>query len=109
MRMSLVVTVILSLLGGLCVGVAAQDEDETPTSTYVTGNYIDSFGGSPEFSEVDGVERMRMTIERVVEWSDPRLPSQMVTRLEVGAGEISKVIAHWGVGTAEALAVPLKE
>jgi hypothetical protein len=32
-----------------------------------------------------------------------------VTRLEAGAGEISKVIAHWGVGTAEALEVPLKE
>ncbi len=32
-----------------------------------------------------------------------------VTRLEAGAGEISNFIAHWGVGTAEALEVPLKE
>ena len=33
----------------------------------------------------------------------------MVTPLEVSAGEVSKVIAHWGVGTAEALEIPLKD
>jgi len=83
LRLSLVGTVILTLFAGLGVGVAAQDEDETPTSTYVTGNYIDSFGTAPEFSELDGVERMRMTSERVVEWSDPRLPSKMATKLDL--------------------------
>jgi uncharacterized membrane protein len=33
------------------------------------------------------------------------VPTAMVTPLAVSAGEVSRVIAHWGVGTAEVLAV----
>ncbi len=36
------------------------------------------------------------------------IDGNLVTPLEVSAGEVSKVIAHWGVGTAEALGVQTK-
>jgi len=46
-RMSLTGTVIFGLLAGLSVGAMAQDEDEdeTPTATYVTGKILEVLGG----------------------------------------------------------------
>jgi len=78
----------VAMLAGSAIGVAAQDEDETPTATYVTGTIVDSFGTPPESIPADGVDRVRLIDERQVEWSDPRLPSRLVrtTVLDARAG-----------------------
>ena len=64
LRLSLVGTVLLALLGGVSGGVLAQT-DEAPTATYVTGGEVSTGQG-------DGPYR-----EKEMAWSDPRLPSRM--------------------------------
>jgi hypothetical protein len=80
LRLSLVGTVILVLLGGLVVTTVARSDG----STRVTGSQLSSApAGSPEFSEdgtlgEDWVGHGRgMGWLTQVEWSDPRLPSQV--------------------------------
>lgn len=76
----LVGAIILALLGVLAMSVVAQDEDETPTATYVTGTIIQGLGtGDSEYWEGGGIGHGRgMMTETVVEWSDPRLPSRVL-------------------------------
>jgi hypothetical protein len=80
LRLSLLATVTVSLLGGPSIVVLAQDdEDQVITATYVTGETIDKLEVSPGvYSESNGVEQLRdSTYEDTFEWSDPRLPSVM--------------------------------
>ena len=80
LRISLMATVTLALLGGLgAVAVAQADEDRQATATRVTGETTakrEVFGGT--YSGIDGVDRNRDAVyEDTFEWSDPRLPSVM--------------------------------
>ncbi len=74
------VILTVGLLVSSTVGTVAQDEDEAPTATYVTGRIVDSFRTPPEPVEAEGVDRLPMLAEGDVESSDPRLPSRMMTR-----------------------------
>ncbi len=67
---------------GLMVGVAgaAAADGETPVASYVSGTIVESFGPPPESVEADDVDRLLLLSERDVDWSDPRLPSRMLTR-----------------------------
>ena len=80
MRTAFATIIVVALMVASAVGVAGQDEDETPTATYVRGVIVDAFGEPPESIAADGVDRLRLLDEREVEWSDARLPSRMVTR-----------------------------
>jgi hypothetical protein len=79
LRLSLVGTVIVVLLGGTGV-VLAQDEAEEPvTATRVMGTVTSGTTESGgEWSALDGVITNRgAAYGHVVEWSDPRLPATM--------------------------------
>jgi hypothetical protein len=90
MRLALVGLVIPGLLAGLCMAVAAQeDEQEPPTATYVTGVAIpdpesDSYVSEPEGASYSEVE---------VDWSDPRLPSRMLVRFNAEGRRVSTPMA----------------
>lgn len=62
LRVSVVATVTMALVGGLSVGLVAQEEHEveTPTATYVTGTIIQSFesGDSESWAEADEPPRL---------------------------------------------------
>jgi hypothetical protein len=79
LRLSLVGLVIPGLFAGLSMAVAAQeDEQEPPTATYVTGVAVSTPEGdisTPE-GDSDSVE---------MDWSDPRLPSRMLARVNAEA------------------------
>ena len=84
LRLSLVGTVILALLGGLGGVVAAQEE--AATATYVTGTVISDPGwSSPESESFEGGvdQLLGMRVERQVEWSDARLPATMATDMNL--------------------------
>jgi hypothetical protein len=75
MRLALVGLVIPGLLAGLCMAVAAQeDEQEPPTATYVTGVAISTPEGDTSTPEADS------QVSGEMDWSDPRLPSRMLAR-----------------------------
>jgi hypothetical protein len=80
-----IITVIL--LVGSTIGVAAQSEEKVPTFTSVTGKVIKDH--SPEDDWADQFwddrsgHRLDWRRERSIEWSDPRLPSEMVSRLNI--------------------------
>ncbi len=82
LRVSLIGTVILMLLGGLSGALLAQNE-EGPTVTPVTGTQTSlKVVGLPESTEQDGIESLRgLQYERVIEWSDPRLPSLLLSNI----------------------------
>ena len=103
LRLSLVGTVILVLLGGLAGTVLAR----TDGSTKVTGSMMSSGStGSPEFSEdgtlgEDWVGHGRgMDWLAQVEWSDPRLPSEVQSVVNFEAygseadGDVGVVVAN---------------
>ena len=86
LRLSVAGTVIL-LLGGLSVAVVAQDEEPTPI-TFVTGMVAEVYGydvpdegeGDLSSHEIRGYEVMTQgggPMRHVVEWSDPRLPTDL--------------------------------
>jgi hypothetical protein len=87
MRMSLVGTVIIGLLGGLSVAMVAQDEEQT--ATHVTGRVISGeWGGATSETAEGSIQHMLdMQAVRQVEWSDPRLPPMMTSRMNLDA--------HW--------------
>ena len=58
----------------------AAAADDPATATYVVGTIVESFGTPPEPADGAEAERLVMLTEREVEWSDPRLPSRMVSR-----------------------------
>jgi hypothetical protein len=80
LRLSLVGTVIVVLLGSLSlVTVAQDDEEEVFGATHVTGTtpiIRDTASGTPTFKEA-GMSLYEEAQVREVEWSDPRLPSSM--------------------------------
>ena len=78
--LSLPAMVILALAGGLSVTIAAQDDGEAPSATHVTGTRLStSMTSEPEEWEDGDVHYWRgVQTERIVEWSDPRLPSRVM-------------------------------
>ena len=87
LRLSLVGTVMLALVGGLGGAVVAQDEEPTPV-TFVTGTVAEAYTLDEGDTDADsdlasydlrGYEVMTQTapIRQVVEWSDPRLPTDL--------------------------------
>lgn len=77
-RLFLAGTVILALLGGLGAAAIAQD-DGSGRATYFTGTRTSAVETETgDWREEDGVARLRgaRAIE-TVDWSDPRLPSEM--------------------------------
>ncbi|HYO18132.1 MAG TPA: hypothetical protein VES02_05640 [Dermatophilaceae bacterium] len=103
LRLSLVGTIILALLGGLTATVIAR----TDGSIKVTGSMMSSGStGSPEFSEdgtlgEDWVGHGRgMDWLAQVEWSDPRLPSEVQSVVNFEAygsesdGDVGVVVAN---------------
>ena len=98
--LSLTGTLILALLGGPSVAVVAQDEEPTPV-TFVTGTVAEMHGhdehrepeGDLSSYDLRGYEVMTEsggTLRQVVEWSDPRLPTDFWLTLGytlISAGE----------------------
>jgi hypothetical protein len=72
-----IITVGLLVLATAAPAVAA---DGPAAATYVTGTIVESFGTAPEPLEGSDADRLVMLTEREVAWSDPRLPSRMVSR-----------------------------
>lgn len=74
--------IAVTSLGLLIVSTVAPTvaADEPATATYVTGTIVESFGTPPEPLEGADADRLAMLSEREVAWSDPRLPSRMVSR-----------------------------
>jgi hypothetical protein len=70
------------LLGGLAGAVVAQDGDESgPMVTSFTGVRVNEMGdiSEEEWTEEDGVGQARTyKLRENVEWSDPRLPSEVL-------------------------------
>jgi hypothetical protein len=64
----------------LATAAPAVTADDPATATYVTGTIVESFGTPPEPLEGADADLLVMLTEREVEWSDPRLPSRMVSR-----------------------------
>jgi hypothetical protein len=76
LRTSLLGVVIIGLLAGLSMAVAAQeDEQEPPTATYVTGVAVLTPEG--DINLISQSEDGRY-LELEMDWSDPRLPSRML-------------------------------
>jgi hypothetical protein len=80
-----IITVVL--LAGSAVGVAGQSEEEAPTLTFVTGKVIKDSSPEDDWDEAwsDGsvVHVLGWRVARMVQWTDPRLPSEMVSRMNV--------------------------
>jgi len=80
LRMSLAGTMTLLLLGGVTGVAAAQSESDSSRVTQFTGTITEenwNFESAVDWEE-DGVYYSRGAIaEWTVEWTDPRLPSQM--------------------------------
>ena len=81
LRMSLAGTVILALLGGLSgVALAQNDEDAGPV-THFTGTQLDAVDDVTDeewWVEDNDLLRSRGTrVTETIEWSDPRLPSEL--------------------------------
>jgi hypothetical protein len=81
LRLSLVGTVILALLGGLGGAVTAQDP-EAATWTHVSGSTVEgedewTSDGTPERWEDSVLFVPTVSQTFTVEWSDPRLPETM--------------------------------
>jgi hypothetical protein len=78
-----IITVIL--LVGSTIGVAAQSEEKAPTYTSVTGKFIKSNAPEEDWADQSWDDRsghiLDWRVERSLDWSDPRLPSEMTSRL----------------------------
>jgi hypothetical protein len=87
MRMLCVAIITVALLAGSAVGVAGQSEGEAPTFTFVTGKVMKDSSPQDDREEtwMDGsvVHVLGWRVERSIDWSDPRLPSEMVSRMNV--------------------------
>jgi hypothetical protein len=85
MRTLCVSLITVALLAGLPVGVAPQSEEKAPTFTFVTGKVIEDNSPEEDWEETwwDGSvgHVLAWRVERSIEWSDPRLPAEMVSRL----------------------------
>ena len=92
LRMTLAGTVILALLDGLGGVALAQEDTDTEKVTHVTGTRVSAAEGAiGEWWETDGIEHGRgMTGTETIEWSDPRLPSelQMMQNVDLPGEEV---------------------
>jgi hypothetical protein len=80
LRLSLVGLVIPGLFVGLSMAVAAQEDEQEPsTATYVTGVAIPDPESGSYVSEPEGASYSELEMD----WSDPRLPSRMLFRATV--------------------------
>jgi DNA-binding beta-propeller fold protein YncE len=79
MRLSLAGTVILALLGGLGVVTLAQADTDSAKVTHFTGTRVSAVDGTIDESwEADGIGHARgYHATETIEWSDPRLPSEL--------------------------------
>ncbi len=85
LRLSLVGMVILALLAGPSVAVVGRSGDESGWATPVTGNRLSvTFDDSEEeYSEEAGYVQVRgLIVDETWEWSDPRLPSGMLSSVD---------------------------
>jgi hypothetical protein len=77
--------ITVALLAGLSVAVAAQPEEKVPTFTFVTGEVIKDNSPEEDWEEArwDGSvgHVLGWQVERSIDWSDPRLPAVMMSRL----------------------------
>ncbi len=98
LRLSLVGTVILTLLGGLGAAVVAQDESAVPGgATPFTLTATTTFMGGPPPELVDDVLQTRgFTMEWLAEASDPRLNGDGVTTANVDAYQHADPLAGGG-------------
>ena len=93
LRVTLAGTVVLALLGGLGSVALAQEDAETAKVTPFTGTRLDAVWDTTdaEWWEEDGIGHSRgMRGTETIEWSDPRLPSEMHVGMnfdEYGPGE----------------------
>ena len=80
LRLSLVGTVMLVLLGGPGSVVMAQEDTDGPLVTHVTGTIIDTFydDSTAEITYAPGdvTHATGATYVETNEWSDPRLPAE---------------------------------
>ena len=85
LRLSLAVTVMLALLGGLSGVALAQSEGDGLRVTQFTGTVTDEnwhVEGAEDWEE-DGVYYSRGTVaEWSIDWTDPRLPPKMWHRID---------------------------
>ena len=102
LRLSVEGTIILALLGGQSFAVVAQDEEPTPIAL-VTGavtevypyEFTEEDDGGLSLDDIRGYEVVTQTsgpMRQVVEWSDPRLPTDLwlslgYTRILQGEGQ----------------------
>ena len=95
LRLSLAGALVMALLGGLVGAVVAQDGDESgPTITPFTGLRVNEMGdvSEEEWTEEDGVGRARTyKLRENVEWSDPRLPSEVLNVLNFDMYDIGEL------------------
>ncbi|MEX1345471.1 MAG: hypothetical protein AB1Z63_12445 [Candidatus Limnocylindrales bacterium] len=97
MRLSLVGAVLLALLGGQGGAVLAQAGAEGPTLTPVTGTQASfELVAYPEVGTEGSIETYRgVQFRRTFEWSDPRLPSLLLSNVNsnwhvTDEGEVSE-------------------
>ena len=87
MRTLCVAIITVALLAGSTIGVAGQPEDEAPTFTFATGRVIKDSSPQDDWAKawMDGsvVHVLGWRVERSIDWSDPRLPSEMLSRMNV--------------------------
>ena len=97
LRLSLVGTVMLTLLGGLGGAVAAQDDEMTGTRVTGVVSGPQWPGPWPAPTEEGGATYWSdWRVERPVEWSDPRLPSMMTTVLSISEHRIpADIVQTW--------------
>ena len=82
LRLALVGTVTLALLCGLGGTVMAEAGEDGPTLTPVTGTQTSFTVVTPPVSETSDFMTYRgVQFERTIEWSDPRLPSLLLSNV----------------------------
>lgn len=88
----------VALLVGSAIGVAAQSEVSTEPASFtdVTGTVLSDTSPQEDWQEVwiDGavVHVLGWRVERVIDWSDPRLPPTMMSR-----GNVDTYLAEDGL------------
>jgi hypothetical protein len=79
LRLSLAVSVVVMLLGGLAATASAQEDVESGPVTHFTGTWLSQTTDTSdeEWREEDDIGHSRgVRLTEMIEWSDPRLPSE---------------------------------
>jgi len=96
LRVTLAGTVILALLGGLGSAAIAQADTDAGPVTRVTGTVLSSVDDATdeESWEEDGIYHSRgFRVTETVDWSDPRLPSELQSVQNLDASGSSAVVS----------------